>query len=137
MLPPQPGAPAIEHLELHLWRMMPGRSAAIGERRFRLLVRLVVRFWPFDQLERIRRAGHWSGAERKRTGRITAARVREVAEAMDPEMADAWPIVIEGTVALVWSAICHLHAHDLDLRAALPDLSAWVASHGAVPVDRP
>lgn len=131
MRPPEPGAPAIEHLELRLWRMLGGRGPAIGEKRFRLLVRLTVRHWPMETLERIRRAGHWKGADRRRAGRILAARVRESAEAIDDRVAKSWPIILDGTVALIWAAICEMHLADEDFRRHLHDLSLWVAKHGA------
>ena len=133
MRPPEPGAPAIEHLELLLWRMLGGRGPAIGERRFRLLVRLVVRHWPVETLERIRRAGHWRGAERKRCGRILSARVRESAEALDDGAAECWPILLDGTVGLLWVALCDMHFRDDQFRDHLHDLSLWVAKHGAAP----
>jgi hypothetical protein len=133
MRPPDPGAPAIEHLEIMLWRILGGRGQMIGEHRFRLLVRLVVRHWPADTLERIRRAGHWRGAERKRAGRILAARVRESAEALDEGAAEAWPIILDGTVGLIWIALCDMHYRDEQFRDRLHLLSIWVAHHGATP----
>jgi len=133
MRAPGPGAPAIEHLELHLWRMIGARGPAIGERRFRLIVRLVVRHWPTDTLERIRKAGHWRGAERKRVGRILAARVRESAEALDDGMAEAWPIILDGTVGLLWAGLCDMHHADQAFRDHMHALSLWVARHGARP----
>lgn len=133
MRAPEPGAPAIEHLELHLWRMLGSRGQAVGERRFRLLVRLVVRFWPADTLERIRRAGHWHGAERQRVGRILRARVRESAEALDAGLAESWPIVHEGAVGLLWAALCDMSRRDEAFRDHLRTLSLWVARHGATP----
>lgn len=126
---PGPGAAPIEFLEHHLWRMLGARSPAVGEIRFRRLVRLTVRHWPTETLERIRRAGHWQGAERKRVGRILLARVREAYEFSDG-VTDAWPIILEGTVGLLWVAICDLHLRDETFRGTLADLSRWIARNG-------
>lgn len=129
MQAPGPNEAPIAHLEHRLWVLMGARSRAVGEPRFRRLVRLTVRHWPSETLERIRRAGHWQGVERKRVGRILLARVREAYEASDG-VTDAWPIILEGTVGLMWVAICDLHLHDAGFRATIPDLSRWIARHG-------
>lgn len=126
---PGPGAAPVEVLEHELWRLLGPRSKAVGEERFRRLVRLTVRHWPTETLERIRRANLWPGVERKKAGRILLARVREAYEAADG-VTPAWPILLEGTVALLWVALCDRHARDPDFRSALSDLSRWVARHG-------
>jgi hypothetical protein len=129
MQSPGPDSPAVERLEYMLWRALGHRSELVGPIRFRRLVRLTVRHWPIDGLGRILRSGHWNGVERKRAGRILVARVRESYELSDG-ITDAWPILLEGTVGLLWSAICDLYLRDEAFRASLPDLSRWIARNG-------
>lgn len=126
---PGPGAAPVEVLEHELWLLLGPRSKAVGEQRFRRLVRLIVRHWPIETLERIRRANLWPGVERKKAGRILVARVREAYEAADG-VTPAWPILLEGTVALLWVALCDRHARDPEFRSGLSDLSRWVARNG-------
>lgn len=129
MTAPGPDAAPIERLEAQLWRLIGARAQAVGPVRFRRLVRLTVRLWPTEGLERIRRAGHWQGLERKKVGRILLARVREAYELSDG-VTDAWPIILEGTVGLIWVAVCDLHFRDEVFRGTLADLSRWVARNG-------
>lgn len=129
MQAPGPGAAQIEHLEFQLWRLLGARSVAVGDVRFRRLVRLVVRHWPSETLERIRKADHWQGMERRKAGRILRARVREAFEASDG-VTDAWPILLEGTVSIIWGAVCEMHLRDEAFRASIPTLSRWIARNG-------
>jgi len=129
MQKPGPGAAPIDQLEHALWRQLGARSVAVGEARFRRLVRLVVRHWPSETLERIRRAGHWQGMERRKAGRILLARVREAYEAADG-VTDAWPILLEGTVGLLWACVCDMHFRDEGFRSSIPTLSKWIARNG-------
>jgi len=129
MKAPGPSAAPVEVLEHQLWTLLIPRSKAVGEERFRRLVRLTVRHWPIDTLERIRRANLWPGVDRKKAGRILVARVREAYEAADG-VTPAWPIILEGTVALLWVALCDRHAKDPEFRADVSELSRWVARNG-------
>lgn len=137
MLPPPPGAPAIEHLEVRLWRLMVARAEAIGEQRFRRIVRLVIRFFPEPDLRSLVRAGRWNSVDRQRLHRVLHARVRETMEAIDPETIDAWPIVLDGTVSLIWVAIQEIWYADPGFRDSLPELRAWVGRHGVAAVPEP
>jgi hypothetical protein len=129
MVDPGPKAAPMERLEAQLWKILGARAKAVGPARFRRLARLTVRHWPTESLERIRRAGHWQGAERKKVGRILVARVRETYEATDG-VTPAWPILLEGTVALLWVCLCDFHNRDEGFRLAAADLSRWVARNG-------
>lgn len=126
---PGPDAAPMEHLEHQLWKLLGARAKAVGQARFRRLARLTVRHWPTETLERIRTAGHWQGTERRRVGRILVARVRETYEATDG-VTPAWPILLEGTVALLWACLCDYHARDEGFRLHAADLSRWVARNG-------
>ena len=129
MLDPGPEAAPMERLEAQLWKILGARAKAVGTARFRRLARLTVRHWPTESLERIRKAGHWQGAERKKVGRILVARVRETYEAADG-VTDAWPIILEGTVALLWVCLCDMHQRHEVFRLAAADLSRWVSRNG-------
>lgn len=133
MLQPPTDAPAIEHVEWQLWQLMARHGAAVGEQRFRRVVRLVVRYFPEAELRAIVRSGHWHGAERKRLHRVLAARVRETLEAIDHETIDAWPLVLNGTVSLVWVALQEQWRCGHWFRDRLPEMRDWVARHGVEP----
>ena len=133
MIPPRAEDGPLEHLEWLCWRQMHGRASEVGEESYRLLVRLVVRYWPASSLERLRVDGHWAGAKRKRYGQVLVARVREEFEARRPGD-ERWDIILAGTVRMVWDVLCHRWYHDEQTRRDMRAISSRMAETGVEPL---
>lgn len=90
----------MEPIERELRRLLPGRVATLGERRFQTLARLVVRHWPCRHLDD---AGKSLPATRHAMA-LLRARVREEYE-LTHGVGPLWKLLLAGTTAGI-SACC-------------------------------
>jgi hypothetical protein len=81
-------------IERELRRLLPGRAATLGERRFALMGRIVLRNWPSRHLDE---AGGSVTAKRHAMA-LCRARVREEYELLCG-VGPLWQMILAGTVA--------------------------------------
>jgi hypothetical protein len=90
----------LEPIERELRRLMPGRVATLGERRFALITRVVLRNWPCRHLDEAGR----SVPARRHAMALCRARVREEYELLCG-VGPLWKLLLAGTVSGI-AAVC-------------------------------